>query len=138
MAGGGQGHHHGGEAFVAGGDADHAHAGGEGAHEAAQHDGGVVAKGEGVEHAGGALGASVAGIGAGSGEGDGVEGFQGDGGFGYECAQFPVAGVEAEGDGGSVGGAQAAVGAEDEDFFADEFLRFPAHACVLAQAEEIA
>ena len=51
---------------------------------------------------------------------------------------FPVAGVEAEGDGGAVGGAQASVGAEDEDFRADEFLRFPSHACVLAQAEEIA
>ena len=95
-------------------------------------------KGQGVEHAGGALGASVAGIGAGSGEGDGVEGFQGDGGFGYQCADFPVAGVEAEGDGGSIGGAQAAVGAEDEDFRAEQFLRFPAHAGVLAQAEEIA
>ncbi len=95
-------------------------------------------KGQGVEHAGGALGASVAGIGAGSGEGDGVEGLEGDGGFGYQCAQFPVAGMEAEGDGGSVGGTQASVGAEDEDFRADELLRFPPHACVLAQAEEIA
>ena len=49
-----------------------------------------------------------------------------------------MAGVEAERDGGAVGGAQAAVGAEDEDFGAEECVRFPAHAGVLGQAEEIA
>jgi hypothetical protein len=98
----------------------------------------VVAKGERVEHAGGALGASVAGIGAGAGEGDGVEGFEGNGCFGYQCAQFPVTGVEAEGDGGAVCAAQASVGAEDEDFRAQQLLRLPPHACVLAEAEEIA
>ncbi len=73
-------------------------------------------KGRRIEHAGGALGASVAGVGAGSGEGNGVERLQRDGGFGDERAEFPVAGMKAERDGGSVGSAQAAVGAEDEDF----------------------
>ena len=136
--GGGQGHHHGGQAFVTGGDADDPHAGGQGAHEPAQDDGGVVAVGQGVEHAGGALGASVAGVGAGSGEGDGVEGFEGDGGFGDQGAELPMAGMEAESDRGAVGGAEPSVGAEDEDFLAQELLWFPAHAGVLAQAEEIA
>jgi hypothetical protein len=78
----------------------------------------IIAKRERVEHAGSALGPSVAGIGAGAGEGDGVEGFQGDGGFGHQRAEFPVAGVETERDGRSVGSAQSAVGAEDQDFFA--------------------
>ncbi len=131
-AGRGQRHHHGGESLVAGGDADHAHPGGQGTHQAAEHDGRVVAKGERVEHAGGALGAAVAGIGAGSGEGNGIEGLQGDGCFGHQRAQFPVPGMKAEGDGSSIGGAQAAVGAEDEDFRAQQLLRFPAHAGVLA------
>ncbi len=137
-AGGGQRHHHGGEALVAGGDAEDAGAGGERAHEAAKDDGGVVAVGEGVEHAGGALGAAVAGVGAGSGEGDGVHGFEFAGGFGYEGADLPVTGVEAEGDGRAVCGAKAAVGAEDEDFGAEDAGGIPAHADVLAEAEEIA
>ncbi len=71
-AGGGQGHHHRGKALVAGGNAEHAGARGEGAHETAKHDGGVVAVGQRVEHAGCALGAAVAGVGAGSGEGNGA------------------------------------------------------------------
>ncbi len=70
IAASGEGHHHGGEAFVAGGDAHDAAAAREGADEAAEDDGGVVAVGEGIHHAGGALGAAVAGIGAEAGEGD--------------------------------------------------------------------
>ena len=136
-AGRGQGHHHGGKSFVAGGDADDTHAGGERAHEAAQDDGGIVAVGQGVEHAGGALGASIAGVGAGSGEGDGVEGFEGDGGFRDQGAEFPVAGVEAESDGSAVGGAKSSMGAEDEDFLAQQLLWFPTHSGVLAETEEI-
>ena len=46
--------------------------------------------------------------------------------------------MKAESDGGSIAGAQAAVGAEDEDFRAQQFLRLPAHAGVLAQTEKIA
>ena len=118
-AGGGEGHHHCGEAFVAGGDADDAGAGGERAHETAKDDGCVVAVGQGVEHAGGALGATVAGVGAGSSERDGAESFEFAGGFGHECADLPVAGVEAESDGSAVFGAKAAVGAEDEDLGAE-------------------
>jgi hypothetical protein len=67
-----------------------------------------------------------------------MEGFQLACGFGYECAYFPVAGVETEGDGCAVVGAKAAVGAEDEDFGVEETVWVPAHAGVLAEAEEIA
>ena len=46
--------------------------------------------------------------------------------------------METEGDGGSVGAAQSSVGAEDEHFRSEQLLRFPAHAGVLGQAEEVA
>ena len=134
----GERHHHGGQALVAGGDAEDALAGGQRAHEAAQHDGGVVAEGQRVHHAGGALGAAVARIGAGAGKGRGVEGFELARGFSDEQADFPVAGVEAEGDGLAVLGAQAAVGAEDEEFGIEEAVGLPAHTGVLREAEEIA
>ena len=137
-AGGGQRHHHRGEAFVAGGDAEDAGARGKRAHQSAQDDGGVVAVGQRVEHAGGALGAAVARVGAGSGEGDGVERFQFARGFGYQSADLPVAGVKAESDGSAVWSAEAAVGAEDEDFGAEDARGVPAHADVLAEPEEIA
>ena len=68
-SGGGEGHHHGGQALVAGGDAEDAFARGERAHEAAEDDCGVVAIGERIEHAVGALGSAVAWVGDGSGEG---------------------------------------------------------------------
>ena len=48
-----------------------------------------------------------------------------------------MAGVEAEGDRGAVFGAKAAVGAEDEEFGSEDASRVPAHASVLAEAEEI-
>ena len=138
VARGGEGHHHGGEALVAGGDAEDAAARGQRADEAAEDGGGVVAVGQGIEHAGGALGAAVAGVGAVGGEGDGAERLQFFGGGVHEQADFPVAGVVAEGDGRAVGGADAAVGAEDEEFLAAERGRVPAHAGVLAPAEEVA
>ena len=133
-----QRHHHRRQPFVAGRDADHAHPGGQGPHQAAQHDGRVIAKGKRIEHAGGALGAPITRIGAGAGEGNGIEGFQSDGCFGHQRAQFPVPGVKAESDGCAIRGAQAAVGAEDENFGAEQFLRLPSHTRILAQPEEIA
>ena len=47
----GERHHHGGQALVAGGDAEHARARGQRADEPPQDDGGVVAVGQAVEHA---------------------------------------------------------------------------------------
>ena len=131
-AGGGQRHHHRGEALVAGRDAEDAGARGKRTHQSAKDDGGVVAVGQRVEHAGGALGAAVARVGAGAGEGDGVERFEFARGFGYQSADLPMAGVKAESDRSAVFGPQAAVGAEDEDFGAEDMGRVPAHADILA------
>ena len=49
-----------------------------------------------------------------------------------------MTGVEAERDGGAVFGAEAAVRAEDEDFWIEDVGRVPAHADVHAETEEIA
>jgi hypothetical protein len=49
-----------------------------------------------------------------------------------------VAGVKAEGDGGAVFSAEAAVGAENEHLGAEDAGGIPAHADVLAEPEEIA
>ena len=133
--GGGQRHHHRGEALVAGRDAEDAGARGKRTHQSAKDDGGVVAVGQRVEHAGGALGAAVARVGAGSGEGDGVERFEFARGFGYQSAHLPVAGVEAESDRSAVWRPEAAVRAEDEDLRAEDARGVPTHADVLAQAE---
>jgi hypothetical protein len=67
-----------------------------------------------------------------------VERFEFACGFGYEGRDLPVAGGEAEGDGGAVFGAKAAVGAEDEDLGAEDAGRVPTHADVLAEPEEVA
>ncbi len=46
--------------------------------------------------------------------------------------------VKAEGDGGAVFGAEATVGAEDEDLGAEDVGRVPAHADIHTKTEEIA
>ena len=137
LARGSQRHHHGGQALVACGDADDALASGQRAHEAAKNDGGIVAIGQRVEHARGALRAAVAGIGAGSGKGDGAQCLQFARGLGHQQADLPVTGVEAKSDGLSVFGAQAAMRAQDEEFRIEKPIRLPAHAGVLRKAEEI-
>src|SRR5262249_29061725 len=134
----GQGHHHGGQALVAGGDAEHAAARRQRADQAAQDLGGVVAVGQAVHHARGALGAAGARVGAEAGEGQGAQGAQFLGGRLHEQADLPVAGVIAQRDGRAVRGADAALGAEDEELLAAQFGRVPAHAGVLCQAEEVA
>ena len=48
-----------------------------------------------------------------------------------------MAGVEAECDGGTIFSAKAAVRAEDKDFGVEYVDRVPAHADVLAEAEEV-
>ena len=112
---GGEGHHHGGESLVAGGDAEDAGAARERADEAAEDEGGVVAIRQRVEHAGGALRAAVARVGAGGGEWDGAERFQLARGGLDEQADFPMAGVIAQRDGGAIRRAEAALRGEDEE-----------------------
>ena len=120
-----QRHHHGRQSLVAGGDADDAAARGQRADQAAEDGRGIVAIGQGIEHAGGALRAAVAGVGAVGGEGDGAERLQFLGGGVHEQPDLPVAGVVAERDGRAIGGADAAVGAEDQEFLAAERCRSP-------------
>jgi hypothetical protein len=120
IARGGERHHHRGETFVASGHADHAAPRGQGTDEAAKNAGRVVAVSQRVEHAGGALRAAVAGVGAIGSEGDGAERFELLGGGVHQEADFPVAGVVPERDGRAVGRADAAVGAENEEFLAAE------------------
>ena len=67
----GQGHHHGRQALVAGGHAEHAAGVGDRADQPAEDAGRVVAVGQAVEHAGRALGAAVARVGAVGGIGHG-------------------------------------------------------------------
>ena len=66
----GQGHHHGGQALVAGRHTHDAFAGGQAARQTAQHHGSVVAVRQAVHHACGALGAAVARIGHKPGKGN--------------------------------------------------------------------
>ena len=134
----GEGEEHRREALVAGGDAEHAAARGERAYQATKYDGGVVAVGEGVEHAGGAVGAAVAGIAHVTGERNRAVGGEGARGLLHEQTHFPVAGVVAERNGRAVGRADAALGAKNEELFPEHGGRRPAHAGVLRHAEKIA
>ena len=94
-----QRHHHGGQALIAGGNADDTFAGGQRTDETAQHDGGIVAKRQRVQHAGGALRASIAGVGAGAGKGNGAHLLQFPRRFRHQQSHFPVSRVKAESDG---------------------------------------
>ena len=135
---GGERHHHRREALVAGGHADYAAARGQGADEAAEDGGGVVAVGQRIEHPGGALRTAVAGVGAVGRKGDGAERLQLLGGGIHQQADFPVTGVVAERDRGAIGRADAAVGAQDENFLPAQRRGIPAHARVLRPAEDVA
>ena len=134
----GEGHHHRGKSLVAGGDAEHAAAGGQRPGEPAKEGGGVVAVGQGIEHSGGALRTAVAGVGAIGGERNGAAGADFLCGGADQFADFPVSRVIAEGDRGAIRRTETTLGGEYEELLAPEFLRLPAHAGVLRQAEEIA
>ena len=90
-----------------------------------ENGGGVVAVGQGVEHARSALRAAVAGVGAIGGERHGAEGFQFLGRRLHQQPDFPVSGVIAERDRRAVRRADAAVRAEDQEFLAAQRRRVP-------------
>ena len=108
------------------------------AHEAAQHERGVVAVGERVEHARRALGAPVARVGDVGGERQPAEPVELLGRLAHEQADLPVARVVAERDRRAVVGPHAAQGREDEELVAPDLGRLPAHAGVLGQPEDVA
>ena len=132
-----QSHHHRGQALIAGGNADDAFAGRQRTDETTQHDGGIVAKRQRIQHAGGALRAAIAGISASAGKGNGAHAFQLARCFRHQQSHFPVSRVEAECDGFTVCGAQATVRAEDEKLGIEKSCRVPTHAGTLGQTEEI-
>ena len=134
----GERHHHCGQSLVAGRHAEHARAHGQRTNQSAEDDGGVVAVGQTVEHALGALRAAVARIGDEAGEGHAAKPLDLPRRRLDEQSEFPVTGVIAERDGFAIGRAHAALRAEDEERLAPRLRRVPAHAGVLRQPEEIA
>ena len=104
----------------------------------AEDGGRVVAIGQGIVHARSALGPSVARVGAVGGERHGAHRRQLFRRRLHQQSDLPVTGVIAQRDRRTVGPADAAVGAQDEDFLAAHALQIPAHAGVHGPAEEVA
>ena len=134
----GQGDQHGRQPLVTSGNPHDPLTRRQGAHQAAQDQGGVIAIGQAVKHAGCPLAAAIAGVGDKAGKGDGAFGGKLFGGGLHEQAHFPVAGVVAQRNRCAIGGADAALGAEDEKLLAAEHIGIPAHAHILAHGKEIA
>ena len=135
---GGEGHHHGRQPFVAGGYADDALPHRQAANEPANNGGGVIAIGQRVKHARGALSAPVAGIAHVAGERHRAEPAQFLRGGAHLKGDLPVPGVIAERDRLAAFPAQPALSAENEIGGARHFLCAPAHAGILTPAEEVA
>ena len=121
----GERHHHRGQSFIAGGYTEYAATRGQRANQAAEDASGIIAIGQRVEHAGGALRAAVARVGAVGREGDGAERFELLGGRVHQQADFPVPCVIPQCHGRAVSRADTAVGAENQEFLAAEFVRRP-------------
>ena len=134
----GQGHHHGGQPLVAGGDPEDSLAARQRPNQAPENDGRVIAIRQAVHHPGGPLGTAVAGVGNHAGKRDDVEPPQLLGGFFDQEADLPVAGVIAQSDRLAIGPAQAPLSAQNQVWVARDLGCGPAHARVLGQAEEIA
>src|SRR5262249_18134955 len=56
----------------------------------------------------------------------------------HQQPDLPMSGMVAQGNGSTIGGANAALGAEDQELLAAQARRFPAHAGILAQSKQIA
>ena len=138
VAAAGQRHHHRRQALVAGGDAEQAAAVGQRAHQPAHRHRRVVAVRQAVEHAGGALGAPVAGVRAHHRERQAALLGQRLGRRAHQLVDLPMTGMQAQRHRAAVGGAQAALGAEDQVRIAPDLAGAPAHAGVLGHAEQVA
>ena len=134
---GGQSHHHGGQALVASGHAEHPHPLRKGSYQTAEDDGRVIAKRQAIEHAHRALGAAITGIGNRGGKGQRLALAKGFSGGPREEANLPVPGVVTQRDGATVFSSNAALGTEDEELLAAQFGRVPSHARILGHAEEV-
>ena len=80
-------------------------------------------EGQRVHHAGCALRAPIAGIGAGAGKGHGVQRLQFVSGLGNEQSHFPMTGVKAESDRLAVLSAQTTMRAKDKELRAEQAIR---------------
>ena len=129
---------HGRQPLVAGGYPQHSAARRQRARQAAQHDGGVVAVGQAVEHARRALRASVARVGAERRERNAATVAQGVGGRLHQQAHLPVAGVQAERDRRPVRRTHTALRAEDHERRLGGLGRLPAHGHVVGEPEQVA
>ena len=132
-----QRHHHRRKAFVAGGHPDDAAAGGQRADQPPKNLRRVVAVRQAIHHAAGALRTAVTGIGAETGEGYAAQRLHSPRGFFHQQTDLVVPGVIAQRDGAAIGSADAALGAENQNFLAAEGFRIPAHAGVLSPAENV-
>jgi hypothetical protein len=134
----GESEHRRGKSLVAGGDAEHPRAPGQGADLAAHDDRGVVAIGQAVHHPRRPLRAAVAGVRAVGGERQPAGVANGFRRRAHEEADLPVARVVAEGHRTPVGLPQATVSAEDQVGRPGRLGRGPSHARVLGEAEDVA
>ncbi len=135
---GGERHHHGRQAFVTGGDADHAAPGWQRTDQPPQDNGGIIAISQAVHHAGRSLGATVAWIADKSRKGDRIQPLQFFCGSLGQQTNLPVPGMITQGNRCAVGGANAALGAEDQKFRPAQLGWIPAHGRILGPAEYIA
>src|SRR5690606_18428484 len=129
---------HGRQALVASGHADDALARGQRADQPPENCCRVVAVGQRIHHAGGALGASVAGVADETGEGDASALLDLLRGGLHEQPNFKMSGLKAESEGPAVLAADAALRRADEAFPASQLKRIPAHAGVLGPTENVA
>jgi hypothetical protein len=128
-------HHHRGKTLVARGDAEHAASQWKRPNQSPEHDRGVVPIRQRIEHSMRALRAPVARIADRAGKRHRALLAKFPRGRFHELPDFPVTRVIPERDRLSVGRAQSALGAEDEELRARRKRRLPAHAHILREAE---
>ena len=135
---GGQGHHHGGQALVAGGDTDHSAPGRERPDQPPQDLGGVIAIGQRVHHSRRPLCPSVAGVAAVTSERDRALVSQLEGSLLHQQPDLEVTSVVAERDRRAVLGANAALRAQNQVLVAAQRGGVPSHSGVLRPTENVA
>ena len=133
-----QGHHHGGQGLVAGGDAEDTLAPGQAADQPPKDARRIVAIGQAVHHSRRALRPTVTGVRAAGGEGHAAEGLELPRRGLQQQAQLIMPDVIADRDRLAVGAANPALVTEQQKGIGQDFGRLPPHPHVLDQAKEVA
>src|ERR1017187_595575 len=120
-------HHHRGQALVAGRHSDNPFARRQRTHQSPEHDSGIIAVGQRIQHPVRPLSAAVARIGACACVWDAVLIAEFAGGLGYQESYLPMARVEAKRNRRSVLRAHSAMSAEDQKLRVKQARRFPTH-----------